>query len=448
MKIASLNRREFLKVAGVSSAAGLGAMLPAFAETPARLQDTTPENAESQAWYQLSIIGDSLMDERLIYFLGHAWYRMSDVGECLDTASRIEPGNAASWRAEWYRTADRLRVSAETSLASGHTVSAGESYLRASAYYLAGLIYAETPDDPEVARTARASAECFESALRLLEIPGEPVEIPYEGTTLPGYFFRSPLATAPAPILIVHQGMDASVEECLFLAEACVKRGYHALLFHHPGQGLALREGGLTFRPDWENVITPVVDWVVSQPEVDASRIALNGLSFGGALVTRAVAFERRVKICIANPAMYSWAEFFAAFFFESYPELGALLDSDPDAFNTAMAGFISQAPPYYQWWLNSASWKFGASSAADLMIKLRSYTNADIAHLVTCNVLVMDGEAEAWGAGHARRLYDALTCPKTYMLFTAEDTGLLHNQNGALAVSTQRMFDWLDENI
>ncbi len=33
-------------------------------------------------------------------------------------------------------------------------------------------------------------------------------------------------------------------------------------------------------------------------------------------------------------------------------------------------------------------------------------------------------------------------------MLFTAEDTGLLHCQTGALSVASQRMFDWLDENV
>ncbi|MBX3083453.1 MAG: alpha/beta fold hydrolase [Anaerolineae bacterium] len=446
------NRRHFLKQAGLLAgftavgAAGLPTMNASASDLFS--SGRAPQAQDAKPWYSLSVIGDPLMDERLIYYLGHSWFRMADIGECLDTASRIEAGNPASWRKEWFRTADRLRKVAETSLAMQHDLSAGESYLRAASYYLAGLIYADTPTDPEVPRTARASAECFEAALKLLDIPATPVNIPYEQSSLPGYFFTSPLATKPAPILIVHEGMDASVEECLFLAQESIKRGYHCLLFHHPGQGLALRERGLTFRPDWEKVITPVVDYVLTRPEVDPARISLTGLSFGGALVTRAMAFEKRVKICIANPAMYSWADFFAQFFFADNPDFGKLLESDPDAFNAAVVGFLQQAPPYYTWWFNSASWKYGASSAADLLTKLKSYTNADIAQLVTCHMLVMDGEGESWGAGHAKRLYDALTCPKDYMLFTAEDTGLLHNQNGALSVSSQRMFDWLDEHI
>ena len=47
--------------------------------------------------------------------------------------------------------------------------------------------------------------------------------------------------------------------------------------------GQTLRLQGLPFRPDWEKVITPVVDFAVRQPGVDAGRIALVGLSMGGA---------------------------------------------------------------------------------------------------------------------------------------------------------------------
>jgi len=66
----------------------------------------------------------------------------------------------------------------------------------------------------------------------------------------------------------------------------------------------------------------------------------------------------------------------------------------------------------------------------------------------ITCQMLVMDGTAEEFSAGQAKKLYDVLMCPKDYMLFTEEDTGLVHCQTGALAVATQRMFDWLDEHL
>lgn len=90
--------------------------------------------------------------------------------------------------------------------------------------------------------------------------------------------------------------------------------------------------------------------------------------------------------------------------------------------------------------------WKHGASTPADLINELRKYDNTPVVDRISCRMLVMDGVAEEFSAGQAQKLYDALRCPKDYMLFTAEDTSLVHCQTGALAVATQRMFDWLDE--
>ena len=60
----------------------------------------------------------------------------------------------------------------------------------------------------------------------------------------------------------------------------------------------------------------------------------------------------------------------------------------------------------------------------------------------------ILDGTAEEFTSGQAKKLYDALKCPTDYMLFTAEDNGLAHCQTGAPSVSSQRMFDWLSEHI
>ena len=56
---------------------------------------------------------------------------------------------------------------------------------------------------------------------------------------------------------------------------AAVERGWHALIFDGPGQGAALYDQGLPFRPDWEAVITPVVDFALARPGVDPAPIAL-----------------------------------------------------------------------------------------------------------------------------------------------------------------------------
>lgn len=441
-----VNRRHFLRGLGASALlVGADVVLPLRPAPTVKAQETAGSRTLTQPWYRSSFIGEPLMDERLIFYLGHSWYHMSDIGECLDTASRIEAGDVAGWRKEWFRTADRLHKVAETSEAGGHAVSAGEAYLRATSYYLAGLIYMESPDDPEMRRTARAVATSFESALKLLNIPGDPVKIPYEGKVLPAYYFRT--GKQDAPLLIAHQGMDASVEETYFVAQGALARGYNCLLFHHPGQGLALREHGLTFRPDWENVIRPVVDFALALPDIDPQRIAIMGLSFGGALVLRAAAYEKRIKVCIANPPTYNWGGTIQNVLFGQNPAMVTLLEQDPAAFNAAIEQFLANAPSYYRWWFNAARWKYGQATAADLIKHLGAYSLEGVLDKITCKVLLMDGTAEQWSPGDGEKIHRML--PNSHMMvFTDEDTAAMHNQTGALAIANQRLFDWLDGNL
>jgi hypothetical protein len=47
---------------------------------------------------------------------------------------------------------------------------------------------------------------------------GETVRIPYESTTLPGYFLTPSAGGAPRPTLIITDGYDGSVEELTSMA--------------------------------------------------------------------------------------------------------------------------------------------------------------------------------------------------------------------------------------
>jgi len=62
-------------------------------------------------------------------------------------------------------------------------------------------------------------------------------------------------------------------------AVAC---GYDGLTFDGPGQGYALWTQNLHFRPDWEHVISPVVDFALNREGVDPQRIAIQGIRQGG----------------------------------------------------------------------------------------------------------------------------------------------------------------------
>jgi alpha-beta hydrolase superfamily lysophospholipase len=79
-------------------------------------------------------------------------------------------------------------------------------------------------------------------------------------------------------------------------ARAGVERGWNVLAFDGPGQYGPIHRERLPFRPDWEKVVTPVVDFALTLPGVDPEKIALMGISMGGYLAPRAAAFEKRIS--------------------------------------------------------------------------------------------------------------------------------------------------------
>jgi len=228
---------------------------------------------------------------------GFANYGGADLGDILATARAIPDGDEAAWHREWKATGLRVEQLGRDSLASGHEVSAREALLRASNYYRVAEFFrrSDPVNDPEVLWLSRRSRSTFRDAMALVDVGFEEVEIPYECTTLSGYLYLVDDSAAPRPTIVYNSGFDSTLEESYFaIAAAALARGYNVLAFDGPGQGAALREQRLTFRPDWEAVVTPVLDYAHTRAEIAPDRIALFGYSLGGYLVARAAAFDSR----------------------------------------------------------------------------------------------------------------------------------------------------------
>ncbi|MFF7981771.1 alpha/beta hydrolase family protein [Streptomyces sp. NPDC007901] len=221
---------------------------------------------------------------------GYAAYAGADLGEVLVTCRQIPEGDEEASSTRWAATAARIERIGRDALAAGHRVSAREALLRASNYFRTADFYRrEDPaDDAESARLAQASQQTFADAAALLDPPARALRIAYEDTTLPGYLFLADDSGTPRPTLLYHGGYDSTLEENYFaLAAGALRRGYHVIAFDGPGQGSTVREQGLHFRPDWEAVVTPVVDFARTVPEVDTARLGLAGTSLGGYLAFR-----------------------------------------------------------------------------------------------------------------------------------------------------------------
>ena len=133
-----------------------------------------------------------------------------------------------------------------------------------------------TPVDPRLLAAFRKQIAAFDAGLALLPHPVAPLRIPFEGTTLPGYFLPAVgHEDETRPLVICTNGYDATVTEMYFAcAVPAARRGFHSLFFDGPGQGEMLIEHAMPMRPDWEKVIRAVVDFALTLPNVDpgASR--------------------------------------------------------------------------------------------------------------------------------------------------------------------------------
>jgi hypothetical protein len=244
--------------------------------------------------------------------LGSVYWQAADVGEVLTTVDRIRDGKARSWVDEWTATADRLTQLAAASAAAGRARSAAGQYLRGSLYYSLATYSADGVDDPALfASLWERHRDAWDRLVDLGEFglaAVERIEIPYEGTTLPGYFFRSGPDGADGSrrrTLIFNNGSDGSVVAAWTGGiAAALGRGWNAMTFDGPGQNAALVRQGLAFRPDWEKVVTPVVDFLSARADVDEGKLALLGVSQGGYWVPRALAFEHRIAAAVTDPGV------------------------------------------------------------------------------------------------------------------------------------------------
>jgi len=388
---------------------------------------------------------DQTFGFEFLRLLGETVYGGADINECFTTASRIREGDYESWYQEWSRTAQRIQAIAEKCLAQGHTISAREAFLRASNYYRCAEFFMHMEigkNDPRALETYEKSLACFHQGIAYLPLACEPVNIPYEGTSLPGYFYRVDRSAAPRPTLLIHGGYDSTAEEQYFeTVPAVLARGYHCLVFEGPGQGRVLRRQNLPFRPDWEAVVTPVVEYALTRAEIDPSRLVLLGKSLGGLLAPRAAAFEHRLAACIAVDGMYSL--------------IPGRYRQDPSAGGTLSEGEMTahleqemQQDSNLRWAISQGMWTLQACSLIDCLQKMQQYSLEGIAGQVTCPTLICDAEQDHNFAGQARMLFDALRGPKSYLLFTAGDAAEEHCHAGASLLLNQRVLDWLDETL
>jgi len=377
----------------------------------------------------------------------------ADLGEVISTIRRVgDAGTADDWYREWRATAERIAAIGDECAAAGHVVSAREAYFRASTYFHGAYMpLFGKPVDPRLVEAFELETSTFQKGGALLETPLEVIEIPFEGTTLPGYFIKVDDSGTPRPTVIHTNGYDGTVQEMYFAhAPAANRRGYNVLLFDGPGQGRNLIRDGMTIRPDWETVVAPVVDYALTRSDVDPERIVLNGWSFGGLLAPRAAGVEHRIAALVADPGQ--WDMRYAVL--EMLPLEPAQKEAFPDidpALLAPMEAWLEspEADPMVRWQVvQRGMWVHGVDSVYDYFADLVRFEVSSVAASITCPTFIAAPEGDPLAAG-APALHEAISSTnKVLMPFTEAEGADGHCESLARRLYHQRVYDWLDATL
>lgn len=228
-----------------------------------------------------------------------------------DVALILPELSAASGTAEadeaWHLAWAKLAGIAEARGLDGLTGNSRSEALFLSALYHTIAEHFIPPADPKRLESYGEVLRTFDLARDAAPYSVERVLVPYEGTTLPGYFMPA-AAQGPAPTVIFICGLDTTKELWFLRARRqFTDRGMNCLFIDTPGIGEALRLQSLYTRHDYEKPVSAIVDYLVSRSEVDPDRIGLIGSSLGGYYVSRAAAFEPRLAATIAWGANYDY---------------------------------------------------------------------------------------------------------------------------------------------
>lgn len=230
---------------------------------------------------------------------------------------------------------------------------------------------------------------------------------------------------------------------------AALDRGWNALVYDGPGQGELLVVQERSFTPRWETVVGPLIDWLEHREDVDATRIALTGLSMGGNPVARAAAFEPRLAALVCQPGCVSpWLGF--------DKELRDVVTADKERTNGVwneevvpeLTPRLAHTKKRFEIFSREALREARAGRIfTDLWTPAQLAMSLDIAAVVPkikAPTLVLDYDFEQFYPGQPKRMYDLLRSRREYVKLTGATGAQLHCSPMAPRQHCDVVFDWL----
>ena len=209
-----------------------------------------------------------------------------DPADVKEAFNSIHTRDKDEWAAGFMGVADRYMNEAK-SLEKTDPVKANADYIRAWRLYSFGRW--PIPASPGKQRSYEKAIEAFLAHARFWDPPLEIVRIPFEGKEIIGYLRLPKNAHGPVPLVLAVNGLDSRKEDLAESFSAILPFGIGYLAVDGPGTG----QNPIKASENAERVLSRVLDYIATRPEIDKNRVAMHGVSWGAYWATKMAIVER-----------------------------------------------------------------------------------------------------------------------------------------------------------
>ena len=209
-----------------------------------------------------------------------------DPGDVREALASIKTRDKDEWAAAFMAVGDRYFNEAK-SLEKTDPAKANADYIRAWRLYSFGRW--PYPASPGKQRAYAKAIEAFLAHARFWDPPLEVIHIPFEGSEIIAYMRLPKNAKGPVPLVIAVNGLDSRKEDLSESFSAILPFGVGFLAVDGPGTG----QSPVKASPTADRMLSRVIDYVQTRPEVDKTRVAVHGVSWGAYWATKLSIVER-----------------------------------------------------------------------------------------------------------------------------------------------------------
>jgi hypothetical protein len=225
-----------------------------------------------------------------------------DPADVKEAFASIKTSDKDEWAAGFMGVADRYLAEGK-SLEKSDPTKANADYIRAWRLYSIGRW--PVPASPGKKQSYAKAIEAFLAHAKFYDPPLEIVHIPFEGSQITGYLRLPKNVHGPVPLVIAINGLDSRKEDLTENFSGILAYGVGYLAVDGPGTGQAPIKVSETA----DRMLSRVIDYAVSRPEVDKTKIAAHGVSWGAYWATKLsiVEHDRLRAVSAQSPAIHTF---------------------------------------------------------------------------------------------------------------------------------------------